>query len=175
MPKSLKFLKWGGRIFIVAGIAMDVAEVVSAPEDQRARVASGVTGGFLGGLALGATAGLICGPGAPLCSIVLGIGFGIAGAIGGRAAGEAIYDEVTSDSSDKENRSYAPYSILGGTSTVCPTCHSDNTSWGISPAFMQPVAPPLQKTISPEEIDMIRAWIESRNTDTHQPSSGTEP
>jgi hypothetical protein len=92
MPRIYRILKWGGRAFVVVGILVAIGESVTAPEGQRARTAAREGGGFVGGLALGATAGLLCGPGALACSIVLGIGFGIAGHLLGRAVGEAIYD-----------------------------------------------------------------------------------
>jgi len=88
-------LRWGGRIFIVVGIAATAYEIASAPPEQRARTAVGATSGFLGGLAGGAAAGLLCGPGAPLCSVVFGLTLGIAGALTARAAAEGIYDVAT--------------------------------------------------------------------------------
>lgn len=92
MSKGLQVLKWGGRVFIVIGIAASVAEVATAPEGMKVRTAVGAGAGFLGGLALGATAGLVCGPGAPVCSVVLGVGFGVAGGLAARSAAEEIYD-----------------------------------------------------------------------------------
>ena len=47
-----------------------------------------IGGSILGGVAGGALAGLACGPGAPVCSTVLGIGGGVLGALGGSALGE---------------------------------------------------------------------------------------
>jgi hypothetical protein len=91
----MRVLRSGGKVLLVVGVAMDIHEVATAPPEQRTRTAVGVGGGFLGGLALGAAAGLVCGPGAPVCSTVLGIGFGILGAFGGRAAAEGLYDSLT--------------------------------------------------------------------------------
>ncbi len=48
-----------------------------------------------------ATAGLICGPGEPARSFVTGLGLGTLGALGGRAAAEAIFDETTGPDSDR--------------------------------------------------------------------------
>jgi hypothetical protein len=98
MPRYLQILKWGGRIFIVIGGVMVVVETSRAREGQRGRTLTGATGGFLGGLAAGAAAGLVCGPSALACSIVLGLGFGLAGYFGGRALAEAAYDSATTQS-----------------------------------------------------------------------------
>jgi hypothetical protein len=92
MSRGLQALKWGGRVFFVIGLATIPLEVLWAPSGQKARTAVGATAGFLGGLAAGAAAGLVCGPGAPICSIVLGLTFGIAGALGARALAESLYD-----------------------------------------------------------------------------------
>ncbi len=48
---------------LVASIVLVPVEIAMAPEEQRARTATGAISGFVGGFALGATAGLICGPG----------------------------------------------------------------------------------------------------------------
>jgi hypothetical protein len=95
MPRYLKVLKIGGRVFIVVGAVLVVVETVRAPEGQRGRTFVGAGSGFLGGLALGATAGLVCGPGALACSIGLGLVFGLAGYFGGRAIGEGVYDAAS--------------------------------------------------------------------------------
>ncbi len=97
MSKGVQVLKWGGRVFIVVGVVAGVAEVATAPEGKKVRTAVGAGAGFVGGLALGATAGLFCGPGAPVCSVVLGLGLGIAGALTARAAAEELYDEATGE------------------------------------------------------------------------------
>ena len=94
MGTALRVIKVGGRVMLVVGIAASVAEVAMASPEERPRVASGVAGGFVGGLALGATAGLFCGPGAPICSVVLGLGLGAAGAFAGREVGEEMYDSA---------------------------------------------------------------------------------
>lgn len=92
MSTGFKVLRWGGRIMIVVGVALTVAEIAMAKPEERARTAVGATAGFVGGLAFGAAAGLVCGPGAPVCSVVLGLTFGIIGGIASREAAESIYD-----------------------------------------------------------------------------------
>jgi hypothetical protein len=92
MSTGFKVLRWGGRIFFVVGVALTVAEVVLARPEERERTAVGATAGFVGGLAFGAAAGLVCGPGAPVCSVVLGLTFGIIGGFATREAAESIYD-----------------------------------------------------------------------------------
>jgi hypothetical protein len=98
MPRLVRVLRVGGKVMLVVGIVAGAYEIVAAKPEEQARTAAGVAGGFAGGFLLGATAGLICGPGAPLCSFVLGVGLGTLGALGGRAAAEAIYDEASSPS-----------------------------------------------------------------------------
>jgi hypothetical protein len=92
MSTGFKILKVGGRIFFVASLVMIPVETALAPEGERERTFVGATGGFVGGFGAGAVAGLICGPGALVCSLVLGLGFGIAGSIGGRKLAEGAYD-----------------------------------------------------------------------------------
>lgn len=92
MPRGLQVLKWGGRAFFVIGVLTVPWEIFSAPPDQRARVAVGAGAGFIGGFLGGMAAGLVCGPGAPICSIALGLVFGIAGALGLRKLAEGIFD-----------------------------------------------------------------------------------
>lgn len=94
-PRYIQVLKVGGRVFFVIGAVATVAEVAMAPEGEGTRTAVGAGAGFVGGLAFGAAAGLVCGPGAPVCSVVLGLGFGVAGAFASRAAAEGIYDVAT--------------------------------------------------------------------------------
>ncbi|HEX7839183.1 MAG TPA: DUF4157 domain-containing protein, partial [Kofleriaceae bacterium] len=94
MSRGLQVLKWGGKVFFVIGLATVPIEVALAPEGQRLRTAVGAASGFASGLAAGAAAGLLCGPGAPVCSVVLGLGFGIVGALAGRAAAEALFDSI---------------------------------------------------------------------------------
>ena len=89
-------LRWGGRFFIVVGIVATGYEIWTAPPAQRTRTAVGATSGFLGGLAAGAAAGLVCGPGALACSVILGLTFGIVGGLAARATAESIYDVATS-------------------------------------------------------------------------------
>ena len=116
MPKTLKVLRVGGKVLMVVGVAVSVAEVVTAKPEERGRTGASAAGGFVGGLALGAAAGLVCGPGAPVCSVVLGLGLGILGSLGGSAVAEAAYDSATAPPV-----SPAPEKTFG--STPCPSCH----------------------------------------------------
>jgi hypothetical protein len=95
MPSNLKFLKVGGKVFMVVGVAFAAYEVYEAPEGEKLRTGVTAGAGFLGGLAAGAAAGLVCGPGAPVCSVILGLGFGIAGGMAANAAAGEVYDEVS--------------------------------------------------------------------------------
>ncbi|HTS30927.1 MAG TPA: hypothetical protein VMH81_33880, partial [Bryobacteraceae bacterium] len=88
---GLRVLKWGGRVFAVAGGVKLGYDIITAPEGERAHVA--VVGGssFLGGFAGGVALGLVCGPGAPVCSVVTGIVGGIAGGLGAGQLAEAVW------------------------------------------------------------------------------------
>lgn len=110
-------MKWTGRASVIVQIGVSAYVIAEADPDQRARVASGQAGAS-GGAALlgwgGAWAG--CASGALLASpsltipivgevteggacliggIVGGFGFGTAGGVLGKKAGEATYDYVT--------------------------------------------------------------------------------
>lgn len=84
--------KWLGRAGNVLGFVTGFAEQYlgdeGLPADERLLRATTKAVGVGGGAMAGATAGLACGPGAPLCSTVLAIGGGIVGAL----AGDALTD-----------------------------------------------------------------------------------
>jgi hypothetical protein len=115
MSTGLRVLKWGGRAMVVIGILTVPLEIYLAPPGRRARTAVGAIAGFAGGFAAGAAAGLVCGPGAPVCSVVLGLGFGIAGALGARASAEAIYDSIALL---WEHPEYIPIGLFGPAHTL---------------------------------------------------------
>jgi len=111
MTRGMQVLKWGGRVMLVVGVVMIPVEVAMAPEKERTRTAVGATSGFVGGLAAGAALGLVCGPGAPACSIVTGLVGGVIGYFGARAIGEGVYDVATGrtrPSSSSSSRTYVP-------------------------------------------------------------------
>lgn len=99
MPRVVRVLRVGGKVMLVVGVVAGIAEVATAKPEERNRTAAGVAGGFAGGFLLGAGAGLICGPGAPLCSFALGLTLGTIGALGGRAAAEYAYDQANEPAS----------------------------------------------------------------------------
>lgn len=97
---------------MAVGLAISGYEVYEAPPDERVRVAVREGGGFAGGM-VGATAGglvagwaasLACGPGAPVCAIVISLAIvGAAGYAGGRA-GESSANWVSSGGLDELGR-----------------------------------------------------------------------
>lgn len=95
MPRVVRVLRVGGKVMLVVGIVAGAHEIVTARPEEQTRTIVGVGGGFAGGFLLGATAGLICGAGAPVCSLVLGLSLGTLGALGGRVFAEGAYDYVT--------------------------------------------------------------------------------
>ena len=107
-----RFSRVAGPVGMAAGLAISGYEVYEAPPDERARVAVREGGGFAGGM-VGATAGglvagwaasLACGPGAPVCAIVISlVVVGAAGYAGGRA-GESSANWVSSGGLDELGR-----------------------------------------------------------------------
>ena len=125
MPRRFKVLKYGGRVFAVVGVAADAYELYSATPQERPRVAVGIVGatagGAAGGALAGAAAGLLCGPGAPVCSVVLGAGGAAVGALGGRAAFQALFDSL---GRSQAGPCIPAYRTLGPVGTgECPSCH----------------------------------------------------
>jgi hypothetical protein len=168
MPTAFRYVKWGGRVFLVIGIAAGAYEVATAPEGQGARTAVGVAGGFAGGFALGATAGLFCGPGAPVCSIVLGFGLGIAGSLAGRSLAEAVYDAGNNVHAavytDEMNRA-------AHNGVVCPNCHQPlGQTWQLGPgsrsnsilgAVGSHTAGGHSRTMSDQDLRILRQWLDA--------------
>jgi Domain of unknown function (DUF4157) len=92
MSRTMQFMRIGGRVFLVVGVVISAVEVGRAVRDRDYRRATQEVGGFATGFAAGAAAGLLCGPGAPVCSIGLGLVFGLGGYFAGRAIAGAAYD-----------------------------------------------------------------------------------
>jgi hypothetical protein len=97
--KSAKYLKWGGRVLLVVGIAIDVWSIVqsSKPLRQTTKVVTGWAGASagceVGGEALGAAGTFIEPGGGTAVGGFLGcIGGGIFGYWAGSKAGGIIYD-----------------------------------------------------------------------------------
>ena len=157
MPRALRVLRVGGRAFLALGFVVGGAEIFVAPPEQRARTAVGVGGGFVGGLALGAAAGLVCGPGALVCSVVLGLGFGLAGAFAGRDLSERAYDTATGNTPPAEPPRY----------NTCPgqaACHTPSSAYrNDRPRFdlHEPTTfGPRPRQLSDADLAAIQSWIE---------------
>jgi hypothetical protein len=96
--KAAKYLKWGGRVLLVVGIATDLWSIVksSKPLRQTAKVVTGWAGAWAGcevAGAAGAWAGSIEPGGGTAVGGFLGcIGGGIGGYIFGSKAGAIVYD-----------------------------------------------------------------------------------
>ncbi len=100
---GIKAFKYGGRVMIVVGAAMSAERVASAPEGQRARVATQEAGGWAfslagaetgagGGAMLGAAFGIETGPGAVALSVLGALIGGAIGFFGGQEAADKMYD-----------------------------------------------------------------------------------
>ena len=93
MSTGFKVLKVGGRVMIVVSILMVPVETALAPEGQRVRTFVVGSAGLAGGYVVGTlAASLVCGPGAPVCALVIGLGAGIVGTILGQDAADAVFD-----------------------------------------------------------------------------------
>ena len=99
-----KFTKVAGPIGTAIGVGISGYEVITAPEGEKldvfGRETSGLAGGTLGsiggGLVAGWTASLLCGPGAPVCAIVVSLVVVGGAAYAGSVAGEQAYGALPS-------------------------------------------------------------------------------
>lgn len=89
---GLRVLKWGGRVFMVAGGVKLGYDIWTAPEGEKGHVAFVEGSGLLGGIAAGAALGLLCGPGAPVCCVITGLIGGIAGGEAASTMAEVIWN-----------------------------------------------------------------------------------
>ena len=162
MSRAMKVLRWGGRVFFVIGIVTTAAEIGLARPEERQRTAVGAISGFAGGLALGAAAGLVCGPGAPVCSVVLGLGLGILGAYGARSFAELAYDQShpggmpITDPIEQQR----VLQLAGRPADPCPSCHRDTIGredrYASLGAFF---GPPRSTSLTAAEMAQMRAFL----------------
>ncbi|WP_141699304.1 hypothetical protein [Candidatus Thiosymbion oneisti] len=107
--RGASYLKNGGTVLIVVGVALSAARIWNASDEELPRVIGQELGGFIGG-GLGAGAGIgVClvfgivtsGWGLLACGVV----GGLAGGVGGSLAGSAITDRIYySDASTPQRR-----------------------------------------------------------------------
>lgn len=106
--KQLRYLKIGGRVFLVVGVVVDTVQLSSAAYEsyeqesirpvaaQTVRTVGGWTGAWLGvkaGVVVGGVAGIETGPGAVLTAIGGGIVGGTAGYFGADWIADWIYED----------------------------------------------------------------------------------
>lgn len=91
IPKWTRF----GRGLAVVTVAISVYNIWEAQNKLRQGVKEGSTllGGALGGAAANASAGFLCGPGAPVCVTVLFVVGGLAGALIAQSAADYVLDQ----------------------------------------------------------------------------------
>ncbi len=176
VPMGIRVMRIGGRVFLVGGIAAGAYEVYAAPPEERARTATGVGGGFAGGFALGATAGLICAPGALVCSVVAGLALGFVGALGGREMAEGLFDAANprgTPVTDPAQIHAAFVALQDADSGVCPSCHDGPGAATGAAGGTEAFAPGLDGlldaasrtstsrsgAVTPEEVQLIRSWL----------------
>lgn len=158
-------IRWGGRILIVAGVAVSAYRIATAPEGERLNVAAEEGGGMAGG-ALGtslAVAGCLAfgvasgGIGLFLCGLAGGV---IGGTVGSGVAGGMMHG-------------------LQGGSTPCPSCHALQREWEARRSFnsLRDVQfgtsgsdsgerlsasgrAPGTRALAPTELELIRRWLQ---------------
>ena len=89
-PKVNFAMRWApraGRVFLAASVAIAFYQVATAddPGEEARRQGGALGGGVWGGMAALAATGLVCGPGAPVCSGILIFVGGVVGALTGEA------------------------------------------------------------------------------------------
>jgi len=164
MSTGMKVYRWGGRVFLAIGILSVPYETATAPEGQRARTFVGASSGLGGGLAAGAAGaklGLLCGPGAWVCSPILAIGGGLLGAIGARRVAEAIYDFFAGPGS--------PDTFIPNYCGECPSCHCVQRPKGFFETYPEFAPKPLNlfgpdagrpHRLTPEETQVLLRFME---------------
>ncbi len=98
LGRAAPYLRWGGRVFIVAGAGVSTYRISTATPEERPRVIGEEAGGWAGGLGGAglATAGCIAfgiateGIGLVICGLLGAIGGGIGGSALGGEVGEAV-------------------------------------------------------------------------------------
>jgi hypothetical protein len=106
--KQLRYLKIGGRVFLVAGVVIDTVQLAAAATEsyqtasvkpvgkQAVRVATGWAAAWAGakaGVAVGALAGVETGPGVVLTAIGGGLVGGVAAYFGGNWIADWLFDD----------------------------------------------------------------------------------
>lgn len=187
MTSGMKVLRWGGRAFFVLGVVATTAEIATASEEERERVAVGGVAEFAGGFAAGAVAGLACGPGAPVCSVVLGIGFGFLGGKAARGIAEMIYDQGRHTGGHPATQAeLQEFNDLWAKGKECPNCHTavgERNQWSrfknfdakfdVDPSwFDQPAEPaaPREVELTPEEMNQVLAFVEGQSASQGPPA-----
>ncbi|NTV95284.1 MAG: hypothetical protein HGA75_07670 [Thiobacillus sp.] len=91
IPKWTRF----GRGLAVVTVAISIYNIWEAKNRVRQGVKEGATllGGALGGAAASASAGFVCGPGAPVCVTALFVVGGIAGALAASSAADCALEQ----------------------------------------------------------------------------------
>lgn len=94
--KAAKYFRYGGRVLIVAGVAVDAISIVQAskPLKRATEVVAGWAGAWAGCKVVGAGGAALGLAASPLGSAVGGVGGCIIGGLGGYAVGSAAGREV---------------------------------------------------------------------------------
>jgi hypothetical protein len=168
LSTGAKVLKYGGRVFLVVGVGASVYSIASAAPAERERVvveeAAGWVGGFVGGAIAGASAGLFCGPGAPVCSFVLGLTGGFVGSLAGAGVATLAYDVSHRRGVPITDPAEQRAAMEAANTHVCPNCHqsvSDRRE-GNRAARLGDVSPArFAVELSPADIAALRRWATS--------------
>lgn len=94
--KAAKYFRYGGRVLVVVGVAVDVISIVQASKPLRraSEVVAGWAGAWVGCKVIGAGGAFIGTAASPLGTAVGGIGGCIIGGIGGYLGGSILAAEV---------------------------------------------------------------------------------
>jgi hypothetical protein len=131
------------------------------------------------------SAGLACGPGAPVCSLVLGLGFGFLGGAASRGLAEMIYDHHRHTGGHPATEAeLTEFNELWAKGTECPNCHlsvAERNPWGASQLndpglkipsdwFDAPQPLPRDVELTPAEMDLILSYIDSQPQEQGPPA-----
>jgi hypothetical protein len=94
MTRATKNLRVMGKVLIVVTAAMATHAILTAEDKRRETVkqASSIGGGIAGGALAGLAVSPACGPGAPVCAVVLVLIGSIAGALAVETVAVTVYD-----------------------------------------------------------------------------------
>jgi hypothetical protein len=166
-------IRWGGRILLVAGLAVSAYRIADAPPAQRAEVTGEEIGGQVLGYAGTVAAVAACvglgiatgGVGLLLCGLAGGIGGGLLGSALGGAAVRSLQYQTSGPSrpaTELEAQQSAEAIARANIEPVCPSCHQLRLQWDERLRFRALGGSPRSGAkLTPEELARLRDWLEA--------------